>query len=337
MKPLSTTISTLAFTVCLITCGTTLAADTSTGVITFRDKDENSCSVNVPPIGSGLRWQYEFRGNSTPCTDNTAITFAISDVPSAAQIFFGDEAACSKQLSDNNQFWFELKTIKKLTNTEILQLTYLDTFNKGSIVRPGLQLVDKGRLNQDGHIREKLSCVRITVSSSEQTPEPAPIVILANNAWSEAQNEETSDFSCEGDQILIGRKHTGDENGPTQYHCGTANPTEPFKLTQREENTVDSEKDSYFLCPPNKVITGRKHTGDEEEPTTYRCAAITDAQGQPINPVTQEWSESQKESASTLRCGENTVMVGRLHEEDENGKTQIRCASLTRMAAPSGS
>lgn len=38
-------------------------------------------------------------------------------------------------------------------------------------------------------------------------------------AWTSGIVESTSQFVCSNDQILNGREHLGDENGPTNYHC----------------------------------------------------------------------------------------------------------------------
>ncbi|HEV8581620.1 MAG TPA: Ca2+-dependent phosphoinositide-specific phospholipase C [Thermoanaerobaculia bacterium] len=40
-----------------------------------------------------------------------------------------------------------------------------------------------------------------------------------NGSWSQEITESQSQFVCPGNQILNGRKHTGDENGLTSYHC----------------------------------------------------------------------------------------------------------------------
>jgi hypothetical protein len=335
MNTLKTILGGLAFSSCLITSCLALANNTSTGAITFRDKDNDSCSLNAPPTGSGFTWQYELRAGQTACKDNTADSVAFSDLPSATTIILTDNEDCSKKASKDNTFWFELKTIKKLTNTEIIQMSHLADYNEKTIIQPGLQLIGKGRYNEDGSIREKLSCVRITVSSPEIIPKEDPIVILPDAEWSDAVPENKSDFTCSGDKILIGRKHVGDEKGDTQYHCGTLNSTHPFTLTQRQEHIIEKEADSYYLCPPTKVLTGRKHFDDENGPTTYRCATVIDSQGHTVNQIRGEWSEPVRESMSLTECATNEVMVGRQHEHDENGDTRIRCAKLTRtVTAP---
>ncbi|MFF2852384.1 hypothetical protein ACFVT5_39690 [Streptomyces sp. NPDC058001] len=41
---------------------------------------------------------------------------------------------------------------------------------------------------------------------------------------------------------------------------------------------IDSQRESnsYFSAPPNEVLVGRQHSGDENGPTWYQYARITD-------------------------------------------------------------
>lgn len=332
MTAFNITIGQLALSIFLITSGSAMAADNSGGSIVIQDKDNDSCALLVPPANSGVTWQYELKGGSTPCGNNIANKISFFDIPSASKILLTDDDTCTKQLSDDNLFWFELKTVKKLTNTAFMEVSDLASYNTNSIVQPGLQLVDKGRYNGNGAIREKLSCVRISVSSPEKLP-PFDISISPDEHWSEEQVEDRSDFTCAGDQVIIGRKHFGDENGMTSYRCGSVFPTQNFRLIDREEHKVEDETDSYYLCPPHKVMTGRKHFDDENGPTTYRCASVVDSQGKTVNQIRGEWSAPQNESNSTMECAANEVMVGRGHQSDENGPTRIRCAKLFNTVA----
>ena len=46
------------------------------------------------------------------------------------------------------------------------------------------------------------------------------VAIDANSgAWTQAIVESTSEFVCPDGRQLNGRQHSGDENGPTRYHC----------------------------------------------------------------------------------------------------------------------
>lgn len=324
----------LAFS--LILPASTLA-ETPSGTITIRDKDNALCSLPAPPSGSGLTWQYEFLDFESPCPDGKSRSITLLELPSATRILLTDDRTCSQKLETieddddwTRNFWFELKTTKKLTTTPIEEIDYYNDFNVNQIISPGLQLIGKGRLNNNAQIRDKLSCVRVTASSAEHPPLPQPIHVTPGN-WSAGDTERKSDFTCNGNEVMVGRKHDGDENGNTFYKCGIANPAAPFQLSERVESSVIQESNSYYMCPQNKVMTGRSHTGDENGDTTYRCAAIKDAQGNRINLVRSEWTTKVRESDSTMQCAENQIMVGRRHVGDENGFTYIRCAQMTRV------
>ena len=47
------------------------------------------------------------------------------------------------------------------------------------------------------------------------------------------------------------------------------------------------ESNSSFLCPTNCVITGRRHTGDENGQTTYEYSTLkaVDKDGNPVSGV----------------------------------------------------
>lgn len=55
---------------------------------------------------------------------------------------------------------------------------------------------------------------------SPLTYDGRPVTVDRNaGSWTTPIVESTSQFVCPNDQILNGRQHTGDENGPTSYHC----------------------------------------------------------------------------------------------------------------------
>ncbi|MCP5118825.1 MAG: hypothetical protein GY953_49060 [bacterium] len=37
--------------------------------------------------------------------------------------------------------------------------------------------------------------------------------------WSNKKKESDSDYKCKDDRFMVGRKHSGDENGNTKYYC----------------------------------------------------------------------------------------------------------------------
>lgn len=99
------------------------------------------------------------------------------------------------------------------------------------------------------------------------------------------------------------------------------------------EKKISRESDSLFQCPEGTVIAGRYHSGDENEPTTYRYGQLafledTDAENYEIIMGEAKWSAMQKESASDFRCESGHVIIGRKHAGDENGQTQYLTCSV---------
>ncbi|MER6003119.1 hypothetical protein ABT120_31415 [Nonomuraea angiospora] len=82
-----------------------------------------------------------------------------------------------------------------------------------------------------------------------------------------------------------------------------------------------------FSCPPNQVLTGRSHYGDESARTTYYCSRIL-INGEQVQVHAGDWTSPQRESRSDYSAPDNQVVVGRWHQDDENGDTRYRSAAL---------
>ncbi len=99
----------------------------------------------------------------------------------------------------------------------------------------------------------------------------------------------------------------------------------------RKRTDAIKEKNSYFLCPSNTVLTGRCHSGDENGKTWYEYSTL--AAFDENNSVVQgniivddiQWSPWFKESSGNgYDAVENRVLVGRQHTGDENGMTRYQ-------------
>lgn len=95
------------------------------------------------------------------------------------------------------------------------------------------------------------------------------------------------------------------------------------------------EKDSYFLCPSNTVLTGRYHYGDENGKTAYEYSTIAafDENGVQVDgTITVEdvqWSICFKESSGAgFDAPGNRFIVGRQHDGDEDGYTRYATAII---------
>ena len=104
---------------------------------------------------------------------------------------------------------------------------------------------------------------------------------------------------------------------------------------QRTRTSTFKEKDSYFLCPSNTVMTGRYHYGDENGKTAYEYCTIAayDEGGVQVHGEVKvenvQWSSSFKESSGAgFDAPGNRFIVGRQHEGDEGGYTKYATAII---------
>lgn len=140
--------------------------------------------------------------------------------------------------------------------------------------------------------------------------------------------EPGSDFHCPENEVMIGRKHSGDENGYTTYFCGQiyvngqrAEVSEPPYKVRVEESH------SHYYTPDGHAVVGRMHYGDENGTTWYYSAPIS-WQGKPVRLVNRRWTGDMKESDHGSIAGPNEVMTGRDHYGDENGRTRYQYATV---------
>jgi hypothetical protein len=120
--------------------------------------------------------------------------------------------------------------------------------------------------------------------------------------WGPLMQEAGSYYVCPTPQVMVGRKHTGDENGTTQYTC--AYVLFQGAVGQWGEKTLSdamSEADSTYNCPTDEIMIGRQHQGDENRKTTYHCASIV----MPFMPTTL----SQATDAAVVQVGRPATTV----------------------------
>lgn len=95
-------------------------------------------------------------GQGNGCRNDYAYRFRLNNVPSAATLILADAGDCG----EDENFYFEFKTIKYETSTDAIVLTEVTTFDEGAVVRPGLRLIKKIWNGKDS-IEGKLTCVKI--------------------------------------------------------------------------------------------------------------------------------------------------------------------------------
>ncbi|MFF0146241.1 hypothetical protein ATK36_1309 [Amycolatopsis sulphurea] len=159
-------------------------------------------------------------------------------------------------------------------------------------------------------------------------PSTTAEIIIIDGYTQTVKESSGTPVLCPTNQVLLGRSHSGDENGNTTYYCGlilidgqqvrVGAPT--WSASQRESN-------SFFAAPGDQVLVGRQHSGDENGSTRYATATMS-AWGRTVELTSYRWSPDQKESSSYSKAGDYEVMVGRQHSGDENGQTRYQYARI---------
>lgn len=160
-------------------------------------------------------------------------------------------------------------------------------------------------------------------------------------------NNGTSSYKAKFGCVIVGRKHTGDENGYTYYLTGKpkifdvdlCNEVDEVGIAVLDRHTTDSFKQSNlnFTCEGNNVIVGRAHTGDENGFTTFVYAELAVQEVKPTGEYSysigvvepkkpllfEESIKIAKESNgewALSKLGEYYLpMVAMSHSGDENG------------------
>ncbi|MEN5305398.1 hypothetical protein [Pseudomonas sp. TWI628] len=98
---------------------------------------------------------------------------------------------------------------------------------------------------------------------------------VAADEWSDSFKESDGVyFMCPPGKVMTGMDHSGDENGPTKYRCSSlySGDKKLSVIWSDEWSDAQQENDSEFLCPKHSFLVGRRHIGDENDRTFYRCA-----------------------------------------------------------------
>lgn len=171
--------------------------------------------------------------------------------------------------------------------------------------------------------------VRGIVANFRQAASP---YTFGNCSWSAGIKESSGTYyTCPSSKVMTGRRHSGDENGTTYYHCCNAYRSGvqavPYSLVW--SSNIKESSGTAYTCPSAKVLVGRRHSGDENGYTIYQCAYL-DFGGATYytDSSTCSWSSGQKESSSNYVCAYARVLTGRQHAGDENGTTWNYCCNL---------
>lgn len=170
-------------------------------------------------------------------------------------------------------------------------------------------------------------------------------ITIENIVWSDSFKESSgNDFQAGTNRVLVGRKHSGDENGRTQYATAIvkiggiqAIVTDTLVSEEFKESTA-----KWFVSDDERFLIGRYHKGDENGKTKYTTGKLIvyigddpAPKGTIIIPDKRNREIFSSESDSSFLCPSNTVLTGRSHLGDENGRTSYEYASL-KAIDPSG-
>ncbi|MCB9759687.1 MAG: hypothetical protein H6739_07580 [Alphaproteobacteria bacterium] len=148
-------------------------------------------------------------------------------------------------------------------------------------------------------------------------------------------------YMCPGADLMVGMKHSGDENGTTWYYVAPVSVAgNTVYTTDVVETTVSDESAGVYVVAAQvkrQVMVGRQHSDDENGSTTYWFANLYVA-GQPdwrlvMGPP--RWSAPQKQSSCDFKCPPGFVLTGRQHRGDENGNTVFEYAPIYLVAGGS--
>ncbi|SNT43996.1 hypothetical protein SAMN05216276_104334 [Streptosporangium subroseum] len=94
--------------------------------------------------------------------------------------------------------------------------------------------------------------------------------------WTPGVKESKSTYVAPANWALVGRSHSGDENGLTRYRPATLFwQGRQVSLTGATWTGEYRESNHTTHAPYNQVMTGRLHTGDENGKTQYQYATVT--------------------------------------------------------------
>jgi hypothetical protein len=155
---------------------------------------------------------------------------------------------------------------------------------------------------------------------------------IKNIGTSQPMKESNSSFSAPSGQVLVGRMHTGDENGNTTYKYAPliADPNSGIDLQYKLQNTTWTagikQSNLNYAAPDGWVIVGRKHDGDENGNTSFQISQVV-IDGSTLAHTTDGMTSGQiKESSGTWWVASNLgslmqVMTSTTHQGDENGNS----------------
>lgn len=179
-----------------------------------------------------------------------------------------------------------------------------------------------------------------TLKAIDSSGNVLPMTIeVTDIKWSGAIKESDGIlFQAPENRVIVGRQHSGDENGWTKYATAIvkANGEIVPTISIQQTPSIKESASVWFVTDAYRIIVGRCHIGDENGMTFYLTAELVydstlldpAPKGTYIIPNIRSVSSVLRESESDFMCPVNTVITGRWHDGDENGETTYQYATL---------
>lgn len=332
MKPL---FGILMMGLALPVLATQVSERSAGGYIQLRDelpeKDTITCNLPVGPAGSGQTRIYELPADESPCRSfmNKTNEIYFSELPSAAQITLTGNSLCNTTDPDmEDNFWIKLKTTLKFTSPESMSMQYFFSQTKGTIIKPGLLLVDYYLKGEAADAVDQLSCVKV-VTSRATLPKPIEWPGLENLIWTGLKPDGSYTFNCPANRIMTGSGFEMWEDYSVLYQCATPmlNGTEVVVKNYRQ-SAHNSGPNNYYLCPINTIMTGMA-TNDG-----YRYSCAEAWLGDTRLEVTPDntFGEMLPSIGHRFACPSGKALISRYFSDGD--KVGYRCGKLFLPAPP---
>ncbi|MBO3750521.1 hypothetical protein J5X84_30975 [Streptosporangiaceae bacterium NEAU-GS5] len=120
----------------------------------------------------------------------------------------------------------------------------------------------------DENGRTQYTCSRILINSE--------LVTVSSDLENAVLRERDSNYTARADFAMVARSHKGDENGSTTYSAAAMSwHGRTVGLTNYRWTIPMRESSHIGQAAFNEVMTGRKHSGDENGNTSYQFATVT--------------------------------------------------------------
>jgi hypothetical protein len=102
------------------------------------------------------------------------------------------------------------------------------------------------------------------------------VITVEDQRWEGNIKESNGTYNASAGRVIVGRRHSGDENGQTAYKTGVVkyNGLATTIINYTTSGINKESKWNWFKTDGTHVITGRSHSGDENGNTYYSVGTI---------------------------------------------------------------